>query len=215
MREIVDWRGLKILRPLLHTKPQVMKGYLNERHILWVEDETNRDETFLRNKLRRYLPEFVRQTGIDVEKIDSAVQCLQSAESYIEEQTKLLMKQYVETDAGDVYSFKHTDYLHWHTEMKFRIISELCKRDYIPRSERVLALIDKLNYLPFSGQTLSDKEIFIAYGRVWIVPQLIAKHKASRVEWKNFIQQNPSYRGRKIPHKARLAILQWKGRNVI
>jgi len=212
MREIVDWRGLKILRPLLHTKPQVMKDYLTERHILWVEDESNRDETFLRNKLRRYLPEFSHQTGIDVEKIDGAVQCLQSAENYIEEQTELLMRQYVKTDAGGVYSFKHSDYLRWHAEMKFRIIAQLCQRDYIPRSDRVLAVVDKLNRLPFSGQTLSDKEIFMAYGRVWIVPQLLAKHKATRAKWKEFVIQNPEYKTMKIPHKARLAILQAKGK---
>ena len=215
MREIVDWRGLKILRPLLHTKPQVLKDYLTEHHILWIEDESNRDETFLRNKIRRYLPEFCRQTGIDVEKIDSAVQCLQNAESYIEEQAELLIKKYVETDVGGVYSFKHSDYLSWHAEMKFRIISELCRRDYIPRSDRVLGVVDKLNHLPFEGVTLGDREIFMAYGRVWIVPELHAKHKATRAEWKVFVQQNSAYIGRKIPHKARLAILQYKGKNVI
>ncbi|MEE6207479.1 MAG: tRNA lysidine(34) synthetase TilS [Alphaproteobacteria bacterium] len=212
MREVVSWRGLNILRPLLHTKPQVMKDYLTERHILWVEDESNHDETFLRNKLRRYLPEFSRQTGIDVEKIDNAVQCLQSAESYIAEQVETLVNKYIQTERGGVCSFKHSDYLQWHHEMKFRIIAELCKRDYIPRSDRVLSVIDKLNHLPFSGQTLGDREIFIAYGRVWIVPQLLAKHKSTRTEWKEFILQNPEYKNRKIPHKARLAILQSKGK---
>ena len=208
MREVTVWRGLNILRPLLHTEPSVMENYLRQRHIEWVHDESNDDLQFLRNRIRNFWSEFAAQTGIDAEKLDGAIQCLQSAEDYIETQVNDIMRRQVTNDEDVVFSFKYADYSAWHTEIKFRIIAALCRREYIPRSESVMGVIEKLNHLPFAGVTLGNKEIFTAYNRVWIVPQLEAKHKATRKMWKNFTELHPAYKERKIPHKARLAVLK-------
>ena len=211
MRDVSVWRGLKILRPLLHTNPKVMEDYLQQRHIEWVHDESNEDDRFLRSRIRRFWSEFAAQTGIDAEKLDGAIQCLQSADDFIETQTAEVIKRQVINDFDVVFSFKHTDYLAWHAEIKFRIIAALCRREYIPRSDSIMGVIEKLNHLPFGGVTLGDKEIFAAYGRIWIVPQLQAKHKATRQAWKDLIMRCPAYKGRKIPHKARLAVLKKGG----
>lgn len=208
MREVTDWCGLKILRPLLHTNPQVMEDYLRQRHIEWIHDESNDDLQFLRNRIRNFWPEFTAQTGIDAEKLDGAIQCLQSAEDLIETQLADIMNRQVTNDADTVFSFKYADYSAWHAEIKFRVIAALCRREYIPRSDSIMGVIEKLNHLPFAGMTLGDKEIFTAYGRVWIVPQLQAKHKATRQAWKDLTTRCSAYKGRKIPHKARLAVLK-------
>ncbi|MCQ2735134.1 MAG: tRNA lysidine(34) synthetase TilS [Alphaproteobacteria bacterium] len=208
MREISVWRGLNILRPLLHTNPQVMENYLRQRHIEWVHDESNDDIQFLRSRIRNFWPEFVAQTGVDAEKLDGAIQRLQSSEDYIEAQINDIIQRQVTNDADVVFSFKHTDYLQWHAEVKFRVIASLCRREYIPRSDSVIGVVERLNHLPFNGVTLGDKEIFTAYNRVWIVPQLDAKHKSTSQDWKNFTELYPIYKGRKIPHKARLAVLK-------
>jgi tRNA(Ile)-lysidine synthase len=50
-----DVGGLKLIRPLLDFNKEDLKNYLLERKISWVEDESNKDERFLRNKIRNFL----------------------------------------------------------------------------------------------------------------------------------------------------------------
>ena len=211
IREMSKFNGLVILRPLLNNMPEDMRNYLHNHHVAWMEDESNDDTRYLRNKIRRFLPTLAEQLNIDVYKIVQTVKCLQNAEDYIETQLDEILKNQVLVDFEAVYSFKYTDYLQWHSEMKFRVLAHLCRRFYIPRAERVLSVISKLDKLPFSGVTLGNKEIFLSYGRVWVAPEIGAKRKTSRVEWKDFIASYPTYVKKRIPHKARVAILeQWK-----
>lgn len=213
MREITEYKGIKILRPLLHTEPQVMENYLRTKNIDWVHDKSNDNDDFLRVKMRKFLPELQKKTGIDLAKFDEAITNLQSAESFIEEQTKHEISAKIRNDFNNVFSIKYTDFLAWHKELKFRILAKLLKKEYIPRADSILNLIKALQNLPFNGATLGGKEIFLNYGRIWIVPELSAKHKSSRKEWKDFLAQNPVYKNQKIPHKARLAILYIRKNN--
>ncbi len=210
MREVTQYKGIKILRPLLHTEPQVMENYLRKKNITWVHDESNDNTDYLRVKMRKFLPEMQQKTGIDLAKFDEAITNLQSAESFIEEQTKYEISAKIRNDFNNVFSIKYTDFLAWHKELKFRILAKLLKKEYIPRADSILNIIKSLQTLPFNGATLGEKEIFLNYGRIWIVPEMKAKHKSSRKEWKEFVAQNPEYKDKKIPHKARLAILNIK-----
>lgn len=53
------WRGLAVLdstdiyRPLLHMTKQDIKQYAQERQLIWHEDSTNQDMTYLRNRVRQ------------------------------------------------------------------------------------------------------------------------------------------------------------------
>lgn len=65
------WRGLAVLaregieRPLLAYSKQDLYGYAMKHHLEWVEDKTNRDKRYLRNRIRANLmvnmPDKVRQ----------------------------------------------------------------------------------------------------------------------------------------------------------
>ncbi len=208
MREVSSWCGLNILRPLLYCEPQALRNYLNKKNIAWQEDESNNDTHFLRNRIRQFLPELQQKTGISLQKIATAVQNLQSAEDYIEQQVDQIWQKYITTYATNVFCLNYTDYLSLHKEIKFRLICRMCKKDYIPRAESVLHIITCLNKLPFGGATLGGKEIFIADKQIWCIPEICAKHKSSREEWKKFIEHNPHYKNIRIPHKVRLALLQ-------
>lgn len=208
IREYSVRDGLVILRPLLAVNPENLRDYLRQRAIVWVEDESNRDTTFLRGKIRQYLPELTENIGINIEKICNAVHNLQSAEDYIEQQLDLLLAHDVIWDFGTVCRFRYADYLSWHKEMKFRVLARLCRREYIPRAERILALVNALNTLPFTGATLGGREIVLAYDWVWVVPERISKRVQSRKLWAEFVLQHPLYKNIKMPHKAKLAILQ-------
>lgn len=211
IREYSVRDGLVILRPLLAVNPENLRDYLRQRAIVWVEDESNRDTTFLRGKIRQYLPELTENIGINIEKICNAVHNLQSAEDYIEQQLDLLLAHDVIWDFGTVCRFRYADYLNWHKEMKFRVLARLCRREYIPRAERILALVNALNTLPFTGATLGGREIVLAYDWVWVVPERISKRVQSRKLWAEFVLQHPLYKNIKMPHKAKLAILQKVG----
>lgn len=211
IREYSVRDGLVILRPLLAVNPENLRDYLRQRAIVWVEDESNRDTTFLRGKIRQYLPELTENIGINIEKICNAVHNLQSAEDYIEQQLDLLLAHDVIWDFGTVCRFRYADYLSWHKEMKFRVLARLCRREYIPRAERILSLVNALNTLPFTGATLGGREIVLAYDWVWVVPERISKRVQSRKLWAEFVLQHPLYKDIKMPHKAKLAILQKVG----
>ncbi len=211
IREYSVRDGLVILRPLLAVNPENLRDYLRQRAIVWVEDESNRDTAFLRGKIRQYLPELTENIGINIEKICNAVHNLQSAEDYIEQQLDLLLAHDVIWDFGTVCRFRYADYLSWHKEMKFRVLARLCRREYIPRAERILALVNALNTLPFTGATLGGREIVLAYDWVWVVPERISKRVQSRKLWAEFVLQHPLYKNIKMPHKAKLAILQKVG----
>lgn len=208
IREVSDWNGLKILRPLLHYHPEELKEYLNNKGIEWVEDESNQDKRYLRNRVRSFLPLLEKNTGVSVDKLAQAAANLQSAEDFIESQVEGLFATDIRCDGDEVFSFTYNSYLQWHNELKFRVLARLCKRQYIPRAQRVIKAIGRLNKLPFTGLTLGKKEILMAGGRVWFVPEGASKHKASREDWENFVECHPQYKGEKIPHKVRLALLK-------
>ena len=50
-----EGEGVSILRPLLRVRREEARAYLRALKVRWVEDETNRDEGRLRNRLRRRL----------------------------------------------------------------------------------------------------------------------------------------------------------------
>ena len=210
MREVSDFKGLKILRPLLRTNPQVLKDYLRSKNIKWVEDESNQNTKYLRNKIRKFLPIMSENTGITLERIDEATTNLQSADDFIESYVSALFGREIKQYGTDVFCIAYANYLQWHPEIKFRVLAKLCQKQYIPRADSVMMAIKALNTLPFGGLTLGGREIFTAYGKIWIVPELYSKRKSSRAEWKEFMQQNAQYKNIKIPHKARLALLEIK-----
>ena len=143
--------------------------------------------------------------------IGTAVNNLQSAEDYIEQQLNLLLANEVLWDFDTVCRFEYTKYLSWHKEMKFRVLARLCRRDYIPRAESVMQLREALNVLPFSGATLGGKEFILAYGFVWVVPEQNSKRVETRKQWTEFVKQYQLYKNVKMPYKAKLAILNKVG----
>ena len=208
MREVTERNGITVVRPLLYVSPASLKTYLTQKNIRWIQDESNSDTHYLRNRIRAFLPQMEAAAQISPHCLASTAQRLQSAEDYIEKNVEAVIADQVQSLFDTVHSFKYTDFLRWHPEIKFRILAKLCRRDYIPRAERVCAAISQIAHMPFEGLTLGGKEIFKAYDRVWIVPELNAKRKASRQAWKEFVAAFPQYKNIKIPHKARVAVLQ-------
>lgn len=208
MRPVCLRDGVRILRPFLNTNPQDLKTYLRRKNIRWVDDESNNETKFLRNRLRRFFPILSKETGISASKIVTAVNNLQCAEDFIQSAVETVLNQQVKSPQSDVFHFKYSDFLTWHKEIKFRIISHLCRRAYIPRADRVLHLIKLLEKLPFKCATLGKKEIVLFNNEVWILPENQLKIANAAQKWKAYSEKNPQYQNKKLPHQFRWLLLK-------
>ncbi len=56
--EVSEVNKIKLVRPLLNFEKVDLQKYLQAKEITWFEDESNLDEKFLRNKIRRFFAEF-------------------------------------------------------------------------------------------------------------------------------------------------------------
>jgi len=65
MREQRVWRGLNIVRPLLHIDRAELIRALDLAAVGWYEDASNRDTTLLRNRIRHDLFPAARSCGVD------------------------------------------------------------------------------------------------------------------------------------------------------
>jgi tRNA(Ile)-lysidine synthase len=64
--EISTYQKIKLIRPLLNVSKDELKNYLKAKKIKWFEDETNEDEKFLRNKIRKFLNSFDPDSSLRV-----------------------------------------------------------------------------------------------------------------------------------------------------
>ncbi len=56
--EVSEVNKIKLVRPLLNFEKVDLQKYLQAKKVTWFEDESNLDEKFLRNKIRRFFAEF-------------------------------------------------------------------------------------------------------------------------------------------------------------
>lgn len=59
-----------ILRPLLNQRKTELIAYANEHNIQWVEDETNDDEAYLRNYIRKNIMPYLESVRIELMNIN-------------------------------------------------------------------------------------------------------------------------------------------------
>lgn len=65
IKKISEINGIKIIRPFTEISKNDLKKYLIDKEISWFEDESNDDEKFLRNKIRKFLASLPKQDIIE------------------------------------------------------------------------------------------------------------------------------------------------------
>jgi tRNA(Ile)-lysidine synthase len=58
MSDVFEFKGIKIHRPILDETKSQLIDFLQKRNLTWIEDESNDDERFLRNKIRKFFNSF-------------------------------------------------------------------------------------------------------------------------------------------------------------
>ena len=133
--------ALTIIRPLLEAKKEDLQKFLEDNKIRWVEDESNSDEKYLRNKIRNFLNSFDDRDLI-IDRINSTVEIFNSANNIIINEINRL-------EENGVFSNKTIDYgkfLKLDNEIQRRILSKILKssskkNDEI-RGEKIDRLLD-------------------------------------------------------------------------
>lgn len=211
MRESGILNEIRILRPLLQTSKAELKAYLQQKNIHWIEDETNNSDCFMRGRLRKFMPEFCHKTKINIPLICETMQRLQSSQSLLNKITDETIQKHFRLWQNAGYSCRYETWQTFHPEIKFRVLSLICKQigklNYIPRAKNIISLIDKLNHTDFKSATLGNCEIILYNKNIWFVPQTLELNKYSCEKWDNYIKEHTKLQRMKIPYKMRAALV--------
>ncbi len=173
MDEVSQINKINIIRPLLGFFKDDLKQYLQTKKISWVEDETNEDEKFLRNKIRKFLQSLPDNQVIN-SRISLASQAILQAKKILEKETKRnFPKIFKLSDLGFVVDIKKFQNLEKPNATRYLglALMQISSRVYKPRLkklERIYQLMME-NKLPkkeeFYGcelQKLNEQEVLIS-----------------------------------------------------
>ncbi len=207
--------GINILRPLLDVHPNVLKDYLKNKGISWVEDESNYCDDFLRVKMRKFLPILEKEIGISAVRLCDTVKNLQKTKVFLDDVVNNTIQNQTKCWKDVAYSFDYSIYSSWHDEVKFhvlgRIIKELNGLSYTPEADALLSIIEYMSDNDFESTTLGGSIIIKNELKVFIIKEYRDKNQnISNSAWDKFIKENPEFRGIKIPNKLKIALVKEK-----
>ena len=99
--------GLQVIRPLLDTSRAEILEYLEVLGISWVEDETNEDESRLRNRIRKKIMPVVREYLGDaaISGIAKSAEISAPLVSLVDEMTMDACAEFIREDGGNISVF--------------------------------------------------------------------------------------------------------------
>mgnify|MGYP001186577961 CR=1 FL=1 len=154
---VVYNNNLKILRPFLTFSKMELKYVTIKFFKTYIQDPSNKDEKFLRVRIRKYRKRMERE-GLDTSKITKTVNNLLSANkainfyknkalqkyaSFLTKNKCLINTQIFYEEAGEIIFKSFSD-----------ILSLVSGTYYPPRSKKIVNLIDRLKKARFSKSTL-------------------------------------------------------------
>lgn len=218
---------MMVVRPLLACEPEDLKDYLRERQIKWVEDPSNQCEDFMRVKIRKRLPLWLRDLNLPLPRIGKTMSELARARDFIQSKTDGFIKNHARMWEDWVAMVRFDDLAAQHDELIFQVMATLIRKvggnTYIPRAEDVERLIVRIfpqyeaigdvrreEKKPFAGATLGGCEILLQSGKIWVIPELKTTRKMPRALWERFCELYPSYQKQKFPYKVRAVLVKNK-----
>lgn len=136
---------LKIVRPLLEFSKEDLKTYLKQQNIRWREDESNDDEKFLRNKIRKFLKSLPESDAIQ-NRISLAANAMLEAKNIIDSKTKkefprIFKQQKDDSFIVDLEKFKKLEKSSA-TRYLALCLMEASGRNYKPRLKKLIRIYD-------------------------------------------------------------------------
>ena len=161
----------------------------------------------LRVRIRQFLPEFEKKTGIDALKIANTMKRLQTSKSHIDKEVDKILKNNFSNHENEVFWCSKTEFLKLDNEMQFRILGRILKviacSDYIPSADKLFFLIEKIKSDNFKASTLGHCYIFYFNNKIWFVPEKIENESYNKSSWDEYIKTNVKYKNKKIPGRVK------------
>ncbi len=161
-----DWgdRGLRWLRPLLEVERAELRGWLTARGIGWVEDPSNRDDSFDRVRVRGALSDL----GIDTGRITATAANMASARAALRHFAHVSARQTARVEQGDVvFDTQAFDALP--QETRFRLFAHALRwvatATYRPRQTSLEAALAQTGKTTLAGCLVSRGDDHIRVSR--------------------------------------------------
>ena len=168
-----------VVRPLLEAEPAALRQLLRESGIAWAEDASNGCDDFLRVRIRKFLPELEKKTGISIRRLAETARALRMTREYLEAETDAFVRVRVRRFEGPAFSISPSAFARLHPEIGRRVLSRLIKeaggRGYPPEYRELRRLAERLQNPLFAGCTLGGCEILPFMKRWWVIPEAGAK----------------------------------------
>lgn len=134
--------GMHWGRPLLAVGRAELRDYLTARDVTWVEDPTNEDDTYLRVRVRKALPELAA-IGLGSDQIATSGTAMSSARAALEFYTAQEAANHLRQQGGDIILPRNFDRL-VPAEIQRRLWVSVLRwiggGDYAPRQSALVAL---------------------------------------------------------------------------
>jgi len=162
MAPLRDMEGIKLLRPLLDFTRQDLRDICTAAGLAWVEDPTNRNENFLRPRLRAF-EAMLAAEGLTPQRLSQTIQKLAAARDVLSDITQKSVR--------DVCAFYPEGYATFHQkelcalpdEMARRVLAHVLRRiapaEYPPGTHLVDRLYQALRQEDFAGQTAAGCDV--------------------------------------------------------
>lgn len=139
IKEYSKRNDLNIVRPLMDVSKLEIKKYLKDQRQKWIEDPSNKDEKYLRVKVRK-LKKIFSKLGLEDERLSNTISSLQKVRSAIEFYTEEALKKIIKKDNGITF-LDAEEYKKYPEEIQLRFLSkvltEFSKKDYAPRIKKI------------------------------------------------------------------------------
>ena len=151
---LIDDDKMTLFRPLLEFERQTMRDVLNYKKVNWIDDPTNKDQSFERVRVRELVSTFA-ELGIDKNTIGKTASLMQSAKIALNQFALDCYEKFGSCDYGDLV-FDFDEFANQPVDIKRRLIAAAQKwisnLKYRPRLTQVDALISSIDEkVTFSG----------------------------------------------------------------
>lgn len=174
MDNVIELNGVKFFRPLLELPKASLEVYLKENKIKNIEDESNKDLKFTRNKLRNFL-ESMNDSEIFAERVGATIKSLQEAEKIITDIEQKLESKLVKRKKANI-EIDHKKFYAENPQITLRILKNILikfgNKTKIPRYENLLLLYNNMGQSTFKRQTLNGCILSVKNAKIIIEKEL-------------------------------------------
>ena len=140
MTEISEFNNIKLVRPLLNVEKEQLKNFLRSKKVKWFEDETNDDEKFLRNKIRKFFDSFEEKDLIE-KRIKNASDEIAKMRDFFDKIMLDEAKKILTLQPNGNFLIHHKKFQKLDEKIALKILAlvlmEVGGKDYKPRLEKL------------------------------------------------------------------------------